>query len=57
MTTTAACAKTEFYLDHLKMQIGGTFKQISFNSSNSLEKESSTELIGFEVNLCHWEDI
>lgn len=53
MAKTTKCVKSEFYLDHLKMQIGDPFKQRAYNSSNSLEKESTTELIGFEVKLCH----
>lgn len=49
IANTTACVQTKFYLDHFEMQIGGTASK----NRSTLVPESSTEIIGFEVNLCH----
>lgn len=52
-TNNSECLKSEFYADNFEMQINGIFEQITAVHENPFEIKLTTDVICFEVNLCH----
>lgn len=48
------CVDGEFYIDHLKIRNGGNIEKILEANLFEMEHRRPTEIVRFNIKLCHW---